>query len=61
MLLFFLFLLLLVVGGLSFLLAHFFTDEKCTGCGNYGDTRHMMVDLKGRHWHYDCYEDDNVG
>jgi hypothetical protein len=59
--LFIFFICLLGVGGFLVLLGQFFSDEKCAGCGNLGPGEYMILDVKGRYWHYGCYGKHNVG
>ncbi len=51
------FIVLLGLGAFSVFLGQFFSEEKCTGCGRFGPSRHMSKDTRGRHWHYSCYKD----
>lgn len=41
--------------GVLTLLGYFFTDKKCAGCKNYGDSEYMLEDANGEFWHFSCF------
>jgi hypothetical protein len=57
--LFIFFFCLLGVGGVLLLLGFFFTDEKCKGCGDWGEAEYMLLDTEGDYWHFSCYANEH--